>query len=60
MKIKNIRFIRNFFAFLYFIITDFIVQIWAIFTWPKQNVWYKTPHIQNEIKEIDEEVIIEE
>lgn len=60
MKIKNIRFIRNFFAFLYFIITDFIVQTWAIFTWPKQNVWYKTPHIQNEIKEIDEEVIIEE
>ncbi|WP_017548208.1 glycosyltransferase family 2 protein [Salinicoccus carnicancri] len=58
-KIKNRRFIRNISVFLYYIVTDFIIQILAMFTWPKQNSWYKTPHIQNEIKELDEEEIID-
>src|SRR5699024_11430143 len=58
-KIRNKRFIRNLYAFLYYVITDFIIQVLAMFTWPKQNCWYNTPHIQNEIKELDEEKIID-
>ncbi|WPH64248.1 glycosyltransferase [Staphylococcus phage vB_StaM_PB50] len=54
-RIKNINIIRNVIAFLYYVITDFIVQTYALFNWKEQGTWIRTPHVKNEVETLNDE-----
>src|SRR5699024_10764994 len=58
-KIGSMNVLKNFIAFIYYAITDFVVQTLALFTFPNQSTWYKTPHIQNEVIDANTEIIID-
>lgn len=49
-KIKSKNIIKNAISFLYYVVTDFIVQTQAIFVWKEQKNWVRTPHDKNKIK----------
>ena len=54
-KIRNINPLNIIIALQWFMVTDFIVQLQGLFTWPNQHKWVRTPHVKTEL-EVQEEV----
>ncbi|QPI16931.1 glycosyltransferase family 2 protein [Staphylococcus phage vB_StaM_SA1] len=57
-KIRNKNVIRNSIAFLYYVISDFVVQTYALIKWKEQSNWVRTPHVKKEIEELEENEIL--
>lgn len=52
-RIKNVNPIKVVLALQWFMITDFVVQLLSLFTWPNQHTWVRTPHVKVNIETVD-------
>ncbi|MDC5694212.1 glycosyltransferase family 2 protein [Mammaliicoccus sciuri] len=53
-KLRNINPIKIVLSLQWFMITDFIVQLFGLFTWPNQQTWIRTPHSKVSIETSEE------
>lgn len=53
-KIRNINPIKVVLSLQWFMLTDFIVQLFGLFTWPNQQTWIRTPHSKISIETSEE------
>lgn len=53
-KIRKINPIKIVLALQWFMVTDFIVQLIGLFTWPNQKTWVRTPHSKVSIETTEE------